>query len=253
MLSSAAMGTAHSLVSLGRRVVDTVLPPRCLGCGAVVGEAGAICAECWRGLDFIAPPFCDRCGLPFAYDTGPGALCGACAADPPLYGRARAVLTYNDGGRSLILAFKHADRTDAAPAYGKWLARAGADLLADAGLIVPVPLHRGRLLARRYNQAALLSQALGRAARREVAVDALVRTRATPSQGRMSRLQRARNVQGAFEVRACRRAAVADRRIVLVDDVMTTGATVAGCVRALRRAGAAEVDVLTLARVTRTG
>lgn len=162
-------------------------------------------------------------------------------------------MTYNDASRSLILAFKHADRTDAAPAYGAWLARAGADLIAETDLIVPVPLHRRRLIGRRYNQAALLSQALGRAAGKPVCVDALIRHRATPSQGRMSRSQRARNVRGAFAARTVRRARIEGRSILLIDDVMTTGATVSACVNALLQAGAANVDVLTLARVTRTG
>jgi ComF family protein len=236
-----------------RRVVDIVLPPRCLGCGALVGDPGAVCPACWSGIDFIAPPMCRCCGLPFDYDEGPDAICGDCARRPPLYGRARSAMVYNDASRRLVLAFKHSDRTDAAPAWGQWLSRAGAELLAEAEIIVPVPLHRRRLIARRYNQAALMAQALGRHADLPVAVDALRRIRATPSQGRMNRSQRERNVAGAFAVRESRMKDVRGARILLVDDVMTTGATLTACIRPLLRAGVRNIDILTLARVTRTG
>lgn len=162
-------------------------------------------------------------------------------------------MTYAEASRRFVLAFKHADRTDAAPAWGAWLARAGAEVIADADLVVPVPLHRYRLIARRYNQAALMAQALGRVAELPVLVDALVRTRATPSQGRMSRTQRERNVAGAFAVTQRRAEMLSGRRVILVDDVMTTGATLTACIRPLLSAGVANVDVLTLARVVRTG
>jgi ComF family protein len=236
-----------------RRVVDIVLPPRCLGCGELVGDPGAVCPTCWGGIDFIAPPMCRCCGLPFDFDEGDHAVCGDCARRQPLFGRARSAMIYNDGSRRLVLAFKHADRIDAAPAWGEWLARARAYLLADADFLVPVPLHHRRLISRRYNQAALMAQALGRTSGLPVVVDALRRVRATPSQGRMNRSQRERNVAGAFAVRASRQESIRDARIVLVDDVITTGATLTACIRPLLHAGAANVDVLTLARVTRTG
>lgn len=236
-----------------RRVVDIVLPLRCLGCGELVGDPGAVCPTCWGRIDFIAPPMCRCCGLPFDYDEGANAVCGDCARRQPLFDRARSVMIYNDASRRLVLAFKHADRVDAAPAWGEWLARAGADLLADADFLVPVPLHRRRLITRRYNQAALMALALGRNSGLPVIVDALRRVRATPSQGRMNRSQRERNVAGAFAVRDSRQESIRDARIVLVDDVMTTGATLTACIRPLLHAGAANVDVLTLARVTRTG
>ena len=241
-----------ALRNVARRAVDTVLPPRCLGCGAMVADAGAVCPACWGGIDFIAPPMCDSCGLPFAYETGASAVCGECAP-PPLFGRARSVMAYTDTSRRFVLAFKHADRTDAAPAWGAWLARAGRELLADADILIPVLLHRRRLIARRYNQAALMAKALSRETGLPVFVDVLRRTRATPSQGRMNRSQRERNVAGAFAVRDSRRSRIQDTRIVLIDDVMTTGATLTACIRPLISAGAANVDVLTLARVTRTG
>jgi ComF family protein len=161
------------------------------------------------------------------------------------------VLRYDDASRDLVLAFKHADRTDGAPAYGAWLARAGADLVADADAIAPVPLHWTRLFSRRYNQAALLALALGTHAGLPVVPDLLIRRRRTPSQGRMSATGRARNVAGAFSLNARRLAFLEGRRILLIDDVLTTGATVESCARVLLRGGAAAVDVLTLARVVR--
>lgn len=252
------MNLPSAFYTAARRAVDTILPPRCLGCGEMVATQGAVCPDCWGGIDFITSPMCMCCGLPFDYapdggDAGPEALCGACARQPPLFGRARSVMTYSDSSRRFVLAFKHADRTDAAPAWGAWLARAGADILADADLAVPVPLHRRRLIARRYNQAALMARELGRVANLPVFVDALVRTRATPSQGRMNRAQRERNVAGAFAVSPRRADILNGTSVVLVDDVMTTGATLTACIRPLLAAGVANVDVLTLARVTRTG
>ncbi len=228
-----------------------LLPPRCLVCGGVVEGAGAVCAACWPGITFLGPPHCAACGYPFAFDPGPGALCGSCAARRPSWRRARAVIAYDEASRAPVLAFKHRDRIDAAPAFGVWMARAGAELLADADVLVPVPLHRARLLRRRYNQAALLAQAIARASGVPAALDSLVRTRRTPSQGRLSPPARRRNVAGAFALRAGRAHLVADRRVVLVDDVMTTGATAEACTRTLLGAGAAAIDVLTLARVVR--
>ncbi|WP_114859042.1 ComF family protein [Azospirillum brasilense] len=233
-------------------ILDTLLPPRCLCCGGAVDRQGGLCAPCWSGLTFIAPPACACCGTPFDFALEGEPLCGACIAEPPLFARARAVLAYDDGSRPLVLGFKHGDRIHAAAAYGAWMARAGAELLADADLLAPVPLHRLRLFRRRYNQAALLAQAAGRQAGRPVIPDLLVRRRSTPSQGGLDRSGRRRNVQGAFAVRPGLEARVAGKRIVLVDDVLTTGATLSECARVLRRAGAERVDALTLARVVKT-
>ena len=236
------------LATASRIVLNAVLPPQCLACTAVVDDAGALCAECFGRMTFIAPPLCGICGAPFdgpAVDVN--AACGACIAAPPVYRRSRAVFLYDEASRGLVLKLKHGDRTDAAVHLAKWLRRSGAEMLADCDVIVPVPLHRWRLLMRTYNQAALLANALGRLAGRAVAVDALRRIKATPSQGGLSRGARARNVGGAFAVAAPGR--IAQKRVLLIDDVFTTGATADACATALLAAGAARVDVLVLARV----
>lgn len=243
-------------VTMGRFVLDALLPPRCLVCGATVADAGALCAECWSRLTVLGPPWCAACGYPFEYELGEGAagaevLCGTCLKERPPFDRARAALRYDEASKGLILGFKHGDRTDAAPALGRWLARAGAELLAEADLVAPVPLHRWRLFRRRYNQAALLARELARAAAKPYCPDLLERRRATPSQGHLSAAERRRNVAGAFAVPARHRAELAGRCVLLVDDVLTTGATAGACARALLAAGAEAVDLLTLARVVR--
>lgn len=244
-------GLRHAAASILRTAVDAVLPPRCLGCGDVVEDTGTLCGPCWSTLTWLGPPACACCGFPFPYAAPEVTLCAACSRLPPAFERARAVFRYDDASRGLVLGFKHADETHAAPAYGRWLARAGADLLADADLIAPVPLHRWRLLYRRYNQAALLAHAVARQSGIRLAVDLLARGRHTPQQGRMSPLARRRNVRAAFAVRPRWREPVEGKRVLLVDDVLTTGATVEECARVLRRQGAAGVDVVTLARVVR--
>jgi len=234
---------------VGRLLLDAVLPPRCLKCGATVGEPGALCGACWTSIGFITPPYCACCGYPFELDAGPGALCAACIAMPPPYRRARAALRYDEASRDLIIRFKHGDRTEAAPAFARWLATAGD--FADIDLIAPVPLHWRRLLYRRYNQAALLARALRRLVDRPVVPDLLVRRRPTPTQGHLRTAARRRNVAGAFGVQPRRSAGIAGRRVLLIDDVMTSGATIEACCHALHRGGAAAVGVLTLARAIR--
>ncbi len=235
---------------IGRAVVDGVLPPRCLACGETVGEPDALCGRCWAAMTFFAPPWCANCGLPFPYPAGEGAVCADCARARASWNRARAVLRYDKHSRPLVLALKY-DRTEVARALGSWMRRAGGEVLDGADLLVPVPLHWTRLLSRRYNQAGLLAHAIHAAGGPPVAPDWLIRHRRTPSQGRLGPLARARNVRGAFALRSGRE--VRGKRLVIIDDVLTTGATVEECARVLRREGAAFVGVLTLARALRAG
>lgn len=240
------MGLARRM---GRVALDALLPPRCLACGGLVADPGALCPACWESMDFLAPPLCVRCGTPFDLDPGEAAHCGGCMRAPPRFRRARAVLRYDEHAKTLVLRFKHADRLDMAPTLARWMARAGADLLADADVIAPVPLHWTRLFARRYNQAALLANALSVLTGVPAAPRLLERQRRTAPQGSMGRSQRQRNVRRAFAVRDP--ALVDGRTVLLVDDVLTTGATAGECSRALLAAGAVAVDVLTVARVVR--
>ena len=228
-----------------------VLPPRCLACGETVADPGTLCAPCWSRLAFLAGPVCAACGTPFEFESGPGALCGVCLAHRPAYRAARSALIYDEASRGLILALKHGDRTDSAPALAGWMAGAGREMLAAADIVAPVPLHRLRLLARRFNQAALLAHGIASRAGVACVPDLLIRRRRTPSQGGLSAAGRARNVAGAFRVNPARAAALVDKRVVLIDDVLTTGATAESCANTLLRGGAASVDVLTLARVVR--
>jgi ComF family protein len=245
------MSLAPALRKSASWLLDAFLPPRCLKCGEIVADSGSLCGRCWPELRFLGPPCCACCGLPFEFEMGEGSLCAACTADRPHYDRARAALTYDDASRDLILRFKHADRIDGAATFAGWMARVGADLVASADIIVPVPLHRWRLVRRRYNQAAILANAIGRLRGKRVVPDLLVRRRATPSQGHLGRSQRHRNVAGAFALHPRRTRMVAGARILLVDDVLTTGATAEACARTLRNAGAKAVDLLVLARVVR--
>jgi ComF family protein len=230
------------------RAVDVALPQLCASCREPVGNEG-LCPVCWSKLSFIAPPFCERLGIPFPFDPGPGVLSMEAIADPPAYRRARAAVRYDDIASTLVHALKYGDRLDLAPAMGRWMARAGHELLAQADAIVPVPLHWRRQWARRFNQAALLGEIVAKTCGVAVVHGALRRVKATPQQVGLGKAERALNVQGAFRVPAERRAEVAGRRLILVDDVLTSGATVDAAARALLRAGAAEVDVLVFARV----
>jgi ComF family protein len=231
-----------------RLLVDVALPQLCPACRAPVDGAG-LCPACWARLSFIAPPYCERLGTPFAFDGGPGLLSMEAIADPPAYDRARAAVRYDDISSKLVHALKYGDRLDLAPTMGRWMANAGRALLAEADAMVPVPLHWRRQWARRFNQSALLAEVMSKATGKPVAHGVLKRVKATPQQVGLDKSGRAHNVQGAFRVPAEGKAGVAGRRLVLVDDVLTSGATSDACARALLRGGAASVDVLVFARV----
>ncbi len=230
-------------------IADVLVPALCLSCHRRLSTHDALCPTCWSGIDFIRPPLCDRLGLPMPYDTGAPMISAAAAADPPAYDRARAVARFDGVMRTLIHDLKFHDRHDARRLFGRWLAEAGAELLADADLLVPVPLTRMRLLRRRFNQSAILAHEVARVAHVRVEPLALLRVRSTRPQVGLSRQQRRQNVASAFAVEPARKSAIDGAKIVLVDDVITTGATTEACARTLKRAGAARVDVLALALV----
>lgn len=247
-LRGVAATVRAALTTVSHRLLDIALPNLCAACREPVASEG-VCASCWSKLSFIAPPFCARLGIPFVYDPGPGFLSMEAIADPPAYTRARATVRYDDVARLLVHGFKYQDRTELAPLLGRWMARAGAELLNDADLIVPVPLHWRRGWSRRYNQSGALATVIGKLSQVPIGGEALKRIRPTTQQVGLSRMERAKNVQGAFRVPDSRKAEVKGRRIVLIDDVLTSGATVDACARALLRSGAADVDVLVFARV----
>src|ERR1700744_157139 len=231
-----------------RLALDIALPTLCVACREPVSGEG-VCATCWSKLSFIAPPFCPRLGIPFVYDPRPELLSMEAIANPPAYQCARAAVRYDDVARTLVHALKYQDRTDLAPAMGRWMARAGRELLTEADALVPVPLHWRRGWSRRYNQSGALARIIERHSGIKVAAEALRRIRPTKQQIGLSRPQRASNVQGAFKVAPDRQHLISGRRVVLIDDVLTSGATVDACARALLRAKAAAVDVLVFARV----
>jgi len=234
------------------RALNLIFPPLCVSCRARVGEAHALCPACWNAISFIEGSLCSSCGSPFEVDPGSETVCGACLARPHDFKRARSLFHYNDASKPLILAFKHGDRLDHAPAFARWLERTGQPLFSDAELLVPVPLHRWKLWKRRYNQAAIVAEGLSKITGLPHDPLVLEKRRATKSQGEMpSAKARRRNVLNAFQVPSDKVARIRGRNVLLIDDVFTTGATLNACARALKRAGAARVDALTLARVVK--
>jgi len=231
-----------------RLALDVALPTLCVACREPVAGDG-VCAACWAKLSFIAPPYCPRLGIPFVYDPGPELLSMEAIANPPAYARARAAVRYDDVARTLVHGLKYQDRTDLAPAMGRWMVRAGRELLAEADALVPVPLHWRRGWSRRYNQSGALARVIERQSGVKLVSEVLRRVRPTQQQIGLSRPQRASNVQGAFKVAGHRQSEIQGRRLILVDDVLTSGATADACARALLRAKAASVDVLVFARV----
>jgi ComF family protein len=249
-----------------RMGIDAILPPRCGGCGDIIDSPHAVCGQCWAGLQFITTPYCACCGYPFELDDSaniaPGSglgsdhgemLCGGCVQKKPAFDQARAALVYDDQSRDYLLRFKHADRGDLTPLLARWVFQAGIGIWDQADVLVPVPLHRKRLLSRRYNQSGLLAAQLSKIT--GIRWDGLVlrRARNTRSLGGLGPSSRKREVGGAFDVDEARAAKIglSGARVVLVDDVLTTGATANACVRALKRSGAMHVSVITVARVVR--
>jgi ComF family protein len=252
-MSAIASSISGFACSAARFALGVVYPPTCIACAAATGEPHTLCARCWSEMRFIERPFCERLGTPFEVDLGIALLSPAAIADPPVFRRARAVARYDETARRLVHRLKYGDRVELARALGGMMARAGAELMLDADVIVPVPLHRSRLWWRRFNQAMALAGALSRTS--DVPCDPflLARVKRTRSQVGLTRTQRGDNLQGAFRVPADAKPHLAGKRVLLVDDVVTTGATANACSRALLRAGAESVDVLSFARVVTIG
>jgi ComF family protein len=229
---------------------DAIVPPCCLVCRSALGAHHLLCAPCWREVHFIRPPLCDVLGIPLPFDTGERTISAAAAARPPAYDRARAVAHFSGSMRTLVHQLKYADRHDARALFGRWLAEAARDLQPGTDVIVPVPLSRWRLLSRRFNQAAVLAQEVSRRTGLGMELNLLQRSRSTKTQVGLTHDQRRRNIAGAFTVPPRRRGWLRGRKVLLIDDVITTGATAEACARALKRGGAARVDVLALALVT---
>ena len=237
--------TARRMKSAGGAVIDTLLPPQ-----ELLGlDADPIAKRMWADVTFLDAPWCEACGFPFEYAVQGGSLCGRCSVRRPAFDRARAAMAYDDGSRALILSFKHGGRTEGLASFAAQMRRAGRDILTDADVLIPVPLHPTRLIKRRYNQAAILARALAKITPARFEPDILFRTRRTDSQGGFNARARAKNVRGAFSVKQADR--TKGRNVVLIDDVLTTGATLEACARTLKKAGAARVDGICLARVAK--
>ncbi|MBV7257828.1 ComF family protein [Pacificimonas sp. WHA3] len=223
-------------------VLDLILPPRCPGCREIVDSADRFCAECWETLGFITDPMCATCGLPFAGEFSDGVICGECAGATRPYDHARAAMRYEGAAVPVLLGLKHGGRTHLSRLIAEALQR---HVRPDTDLIVPVPLDRARLAKRGYNQAGLIARALSRRSGVPLGIDTLIRTKPTRSTAGLSRAARFRAAQGAF---AAPKRLRDGSRVILIDDVMTTGATAEAACRALRKAGAARIDVLVYAR-----
>lgn len=230
-----------------------VYPPVCSGCGKMVGQRAALCAECWATVRFIDRPYCEITGLPFDHDRGEGLVSPQAIADPPAYARARAAVFHDGVARKIVHGLKYSDRADLAAMMATWMIRAGRDVVDDSDVIIAVPLHRGRMFARRYNQSAELARALARLTGKPFLPGVLRRVRATRQQVGLGLKARQDNVRGAFAMKPEQAQRFLGRKVLLIDDVLTTGSTVEAATRSLLRAGAAQVNVLTFARVARPG
>ena len=241
-------GFARRLRGLAGAALDLVYPPACAGCGVLLGSHASLCPQCWAKLALIERPYCEVLGTPFSHDLGPGILSADAIATPSPFDRLRSVALHDDLARMLVHALKYRDRTDLAPMMAGWMLRAGDGAVQAADILIPVPLHRFRLLWRKFNQSAELARVLGGLSGKPVLIDAISRTKRTRRQIGLGPRAREENVRGAFSVTPEGRTALFGRRVVLVDDVYTTGATVSAVTRALKRAGAADITVLTFAR-----
>lgn len=245
-------GPLHQLLqSVASASANLLFPPRCVSCGVPVESVHSFCLDCFAKLQLITAPHCSHCGVPFEYDLGHDAVCAACLHEPPRYTAARAAMHYDDYSRGLITRLKYGDHSELVPALAQQLRRAGGELTAQADWLVPVPLHSRRLRERKFNQSALLAFALSDVTGVAVMADGLLRVEDTPPQASLTRKQRLENVKKAFRVNHKRAALLRGVRVLLIDDVMTTGATIDACSKVLLGAGVTNVYVLTVARTVR--
>lgn len=233
------------------RLLNIIFPPQCLVCDGRVATHGAMCGACWQGVAFITDPMCDACGLPFEFDIGKNAMCADCLHTRPPYAHARAAFRYDEKSNRLITRFKYGDHTQLAKIYGQWLTSAGKELLARSDLLIPVPLHYWRFVSRRFNQSAMLAGEISKKTGLLHLPNAIKRTRHTKQQTGLTKPQREENVKNAFTINKRYKQMVKGKNILLIDDVITTGSTIEQCTKALIKAGAAQVNVLTLARAGR--
>lgn len=242
-------GAADLLRRIGGALLDQLYPPACLNCDTAIASADALCPGCFAQLRPITAPLCPRLGLPFEVASGPDTVSAEAIADPPPFDRARSAVVYNEIARRLVSRLKYGDRPELARFCARLMAAAGHELWADGPVLVPVPLHRFRQLERRYNQSAELARALARITGLRADPLLVSRVRRTRQQVGLSAGARQRNVAGAFAARPDALARLAGRRVVIVDDVITTGSTVKAVTRALHRAGVRQIDVVSFARV----
>lgn len=233
---------------LTKQVIDILLPPRCFVSGDFVDEVGTLSPSVWKELHFITKPFCTRCAHIFDYDVEGRDVCMSCTQNPPDFDQARAAIRYDAFSKKLVLKFKYADHTHSAKALGNWMVTAGRDLFEESDLLIPVPLHPLRLFQRRYNQATLLARQISRATHIKLENRILKRAVNTQSQGKKSTKDRQKNVKDAFVIDEKKKTALRDKTVILVDDVLTSGATMNECAKVLKKAGAKKVSVLCLAR-----
>lgn len=219
-----------------------------MACGVNVNDNGSICSKCWGEITFISDPQCYICGFPFDFEVSKGVICTRCIQNKPNFSKARAVFLYDDASRRMITSFKYSDVVENCSSYAKWMARVGAEMLSEADFIIPVPLHFGKLVLRKYNQAALLAHALAKKTDKKVLVNAIIRTKYTKAQVGFSRIARFQNISGAFKVNPKYHDILKDKKILLIDDVITTGATAEECAKVLLKKKVARVEILTLAK-----
>jgi ComF family protein len=229
-------------------LLDIIYPPRCISCGDNVHENGSICAKCWSDINFITNPQCNICGFPFDFEVSADALCSGCIKTKPSFSKARAVFIYDDASYNMIKSLKYHDKTENCAAYARWMSRVGSEMINDTDIIIPVPIHFSKLILRKYNQAALLAHGLAKTSNKKILSNAIIRKKNTKSQAEFSYKERFNNIKGAFKINSEYLDALKNKNRLLIDDVITTGATVEECTKMLLRAKVAKVEVLTLAK-----